>query len=52
MAAEHERWIVALTAGLDGADRARLHALLGKLKTTLASGGGAAREPPAGGGGR
>ena len=35
MAAEHERWIVELTAGLDAADRRRLHALLGELKASV-----------------
>jgi DNA-binding MarR family transcriptional regulator len=35
MAAEHERWIVAMTAGLDAADRRRLHALLGELKASV-----------------
>jgi DNA-binding MarR family transcriptional regulator len=45
MAAEHERWIVELTAGLEGAERRRLHALLGELKASVR-----AREP--GGGGR
>ena len=45
MAAEHERWIVELTAGVDGAERRRLHALLGELKASVR-----AREP--GGSGR
>ena len=40
MAAEHERWIVELVGGLDGADRRRLHALLGELKASVR-----AREP-------
>jgi len=44
MAAEHERWIVELTAGLDGADRRRLHALLGELKASVR-----ACEPAGGG---
>jgi DNA-binding MarR family transcriptional regulator len=50
MAAEHERWVVELTAGLDAADRARLHALLRKLKAALAPAGGAAQEHTMGGG--
>jgi DNA-binding MarR family transcriptional regulator len=32
MAAEHERWIVDLTVGLDDGERERLYALLGRLK--------------------
>jgi DNA-binding MarR family transcriptional regulator len=35
MAAEHERWVVELFAGLPSAERARLHALLGRLKQSL-----------------
>lgn len=35
MAAEHERWVVELTAGLDAPDRRRLHALLGELKASV-----------------
>ncbi len=35
MAAEHERWIVALVDGMSGADRARLHALLAALETLV-----------------
>ncbi len=35
MAAEHECWIVELLGGLKAADRDRLHALLGRLKTTI-----------------
>ena len=35
MAAEHERWIVELTAGLEAAERRRLHALLGELKASV-----------------
>ncbi|MEO8487573.1 MAG: MarR family transcriptional regulator [Betaproteobacteria bacterium] len=35
MAAEHERWIVAMTADMDPADRRRLHALLGTLKASV-----------------
>ena len=40
MAAEHERWIVELAEGLDGAERRRLYALLGELKASVR-----AREP-------
>ena len=40
MAAEHERWIVELAGGLSASERARLHALLGSLKTSVR-----AREP-------
>ena len=43
MAAAHERWIVELTAGLDAAERRRLHALLGELKASVRSRGPAAR---------
>lgn len=39
MAAEHESWVVAMFSGLSGSERERLHALLGRLKTTI---------PPAG----
>jgi DNA-binding MarR family transcriptional regulator len=35
MASAHERWIIDLLGGLGAADRDRLHALLGRLKTTL-----------------
>ena len=35
MAAEHERWVVELIGGLGSADRARLHALLGTLKSSV-----------------
>ncbi|MFO1397197.1 MAG: MarR family transcriptional regulator [Burkholderiales bacterium] len=35
MAVEHERWIVALMAGMPRAERERLHALLGTLKLNL-----------------
>lgn len=35
MAAEHERWIVELLSGLPAADHARLHALLGTLKSSV-----------------
>ena len=37
MAAEHERWIDELLGGLDPGERQRLHALLGRLKPTLAA---------------
>jgi len=43
MAAEHEGWIVALLAGMPGADRDRLHRLLGDLKSNVRA---AAREEP------
>ena len=43
MAAEHERWIVELVAGLSPDDRRALHALLGKLKASVAR-----HEPGAG----
>jgi DNA-binding MarR family transcriptional regulator len=35
MAAEHERWIVAMLAGMPPAERDRLHKLLGDLKSTV-----------------
>ncbi len=35
MAREHERWVVAMLANVPAADRARLHALLGTLKSGL-----------------
>jgi DNA-binding MarR family transcriptional regulator len=35
MAAEHEAWIVELLGGLKAAERERLHALLGRLKTSV-----------------
>jgi len=41
MAAEHEDWVIALFAGLSGSERSRLHALLGRLKTTLHAADGA-----------
>ena len=43
MAVEHERWVVELFAGLKPAERERLHALLGHLKTAVAR-RGAGRE--------
>ena len=42
MAAAHEQWVVDLLSGLGSADRDRLHALLGRLKTTIR-----ARDPDA-----
>ncbi len=35
MAAEHERWVIDMFSGLSDGDRDRLHALLGRLKTTM-----------------
>jgi DNA-binding MarR family transcriptional regulator len=35
MAAEHERWVIAMLSGFSPGDRARLFALLGDLKTNL-----------------
>ena len=35
MAVAHERWVIDLLAGLDAGERKRLHALLGRVKTTL-----------------
>lgn len=35
MAAEHEGWIVELLGGLSAGERERLHALLGRLKTSV-----------------
>ena len=37
MAVEHERWVKDMVGGLTPADRERLRALLGKLKTTIAA---------------
>jgi DNA-binding MarR family transcriptional regulator len=37
MAAAHERWVVDIFAGLKVDDRDRLHALLGRFKSSLAS---------------
>jgi DNA-binding MarR family transcriptional regulator len=39
MAAEHERWVIGLMAGLSASDRHRLHALLGRLKDSVAGSG-------------
>ena len=35
MAAAHERWIIDIFSGLSEAERGKLHALLGQLKTTM-----------------
>ena len=35
MAAAHERWIIDIFSGLSEAERRKLHALLGALKTTI-----------------
>ena len=35
MAAAHERWIIDIFSGLSEAERGKLHALLGELKTAL-----------------
>jgi hypothetical protein len=35
MAAEHEGWVEELLSGLTRAERSRLYALLGRLKTTI-----------------
>jgi DNA-binding MarR family transcriptional regulator len=37
MAAEHERWVIDMLAGLPAGDRTRLFALLGELKNNLRS---------------
>jgi DNA-binding MarR family transcriptional regulator len=42
MAVEHERWVIEVMGGLDPAERERLHALLGRLKTTFRAGESAA----------
>ena len=39
MAKEHERWVVGLMAGLSAGERNRLHALLGRLKDSVAANG-------------
>ena len=44
MAAAHERWVVELLAGLKADERDRLHALLGRLKASLARQGSARTE--------
>jgi len=36
VAAEHERWVIELLAGLDDAEGEQLHALLGRLRLSLA----------------
>ncbi len=38
MASAHEQWIIDLLGGLGSAERDRLHALLGRLKTTIRAG--------------
>jgi DNA-binding MarR family transcriptional regulator len=43
MAAEHEGWVVAMLDGMRGADRDRLHRLLGELKSKVRA---ATREEP------
>jgi DNA-binding MarR family transcriptional regulator len=45
MAVAHERWVIELFAGLDAAERKRLHALLGRVKTTLPPPPAAANDP-------
>jgi DNA-binding MarR family transcriptional regulator len=35
MAVEHERWVIDMLSGLSPEERGRLHALLGRVKTTL-----------------
>jgi DNA-binding MarR family transcriptional regulator len=35
MAAEHERWVIDMLSGLSNEERDRLHALLGRVKTTI-----------------
>lgn len=37
MAAEHERWVIGMLAGIPAGDRTQLFALLGTLKTNLRS---------------
>jgi DNA-binding MarR family transcriptional regulator len=37
MATEHEAWVDEIIGGLAAADRERLQALLGKLKTTISA---------------
>ncbi len=48
MAAAHERWIVDLLSGLGTAERDRLYALLGRLKTTVRGRDPDAAAEPAG----
>ena len=43
MAAEHESWVIEMLSGLSTSERDRLHALLGRLKTTMRSSGEDAR---------
>jgi DNA-binding MarR family transcriptional regulator len=40
MAAQHERWIIDMFSGLPDGERETLHALLGRLKSTLPAGRG------------
>jgi DNA-binding MarR family transcriptional regulator len=44
MAAEHEGWVVEMFSGLSAGDRDRLHALLGRLKTTMRAAEDGVRE--------
>jgi len=43
MAAEHESWVIEMFSGLSEQERDRLHALLGRLKTTLRTADAAAQ---------
>lgn len=45
MAAAHERWVIDLLSGLDAGERKRLHALLGRIKTTVRARAAAASDP-------
>ena len=45
MAVAHERWVIDLLGGLDAGERQRLHALLGRIKTTVRSRAAAANDP-------
>ena len=42
MAALHEQWVIDLMRGLSDGERAQLHGLLGRLKSTITSGSGSA----------
>jgi DNA-binding MarR family transcriptional regulator len=35
MASEHERWVIEMLSGISAEERDRLHALLGRVKTTI-----------------